>query len=64
MTSWKNTELRSYTFADGGDHGLYLKETPQSRERRGMAPLEPTLAERLQLRDESISSWVKWGVIS
>lgn len=53
VTSWKNTELRSYTFVDGGEYGLYLKETP-----------EPTLDERFRLRDESIQSWIKWGVIS
>jgi hypothetical protein len=64
VTSWKNTELRSYTFVDGGEYGLYLQETPESRERRGLSPPEPTLDERFRLRDESIQSWIKWGVIS
>ncbi|ATY63949.1 Histidine phosphatase clade-1 [Cordyceps militaris] len=64
MTSWKHTELRSYNFVDGGEHGLYLQETPESRERRGLSPLEPTLAERFRLRDISIQNWIKCGVIS
>lgn len=64
VTSWKNTELRSYTLADCGEDGMCMEETPESRQRRGLSPLGPTLADQLRLRDESIQSWIKWGVIS
>ncbi|KAJ6035800.1 phosphoglycerate mutase [Penicillium herquei] len=64
VTSWKNTELRSYMFVDGGEYGLHMEETPESRQRRRLTPRGPTPAERLRLRDESIQNWIKWGVIS
>ncbi|KAJ5983302.1 hypothetical protein N7481_005401 [Penicillium waksmanii] len=62
-TDWTNAEFRSFKFAHDEDKTPALRETIESRERRGLGPVPPTQKQQLELQQTTLETWIKWGVI-
>ncbi|KAK6832159.1 hypothetical protein RU639_002664 [Aspergillus parasiticus] len=62
-TDWANAEVRSFAFANDVDESPALRETIQSRERRGLGPVALTKEQQLELQQTTLQMWTEWGVI-
>lgn len=60
-TGWENVEFRSYRFVDGDDENASMKETEESKQRRGYEDKPLTKEERVQLRRTTTKSWEELG---
>ncbi|KAL9005682.1 MAG: hypothetical protein Q9188_001541 [Gyalolechia gomerana] len=60
-TGWENVEFRSYRFVDGDDENASMKETQQSRQRRGNKDKPLTKEEKVQLRETAAKTWEEQG---
>ncbi|KAH6864807.1 phosphoglycerate mutase [Alternaria rosae] len=63
-TGWSNAEFRSYELSSDGDSTL-LRETAESKERRGVAACDhESEEERLLERKKTIDIWSTWGIVT
>ena len=74
-TSWENTEYRSYTFEANDDMDASIRETAESRKRRGKTGMQLSSVEQWRLFDmamqredereqaqrEREQAWRRWG---
>lgn len=60
---WANAEVCSFAFAYGVDESSALRETLQSRERRGLEPVALTKEQQLELQQTALQMWIEWDVI-
>ncbi|KAK4866179.1 hypothetical protein LT330_008520 [Penicillium expansum] len=63
VTDWANAEVRSFDFAYDEDERPALRETTESRRKRGLEPIALTKEQRLELQQTSLQNWIEWGVI-
>jgi hypothetical protein len=61
-TAWKNTEWRSYEFADLEDEEARLVETESSRLRRGKVGSGSSREEQEQFYREAMEAWERRGL--
>ncbi|OAR00254.1 hypothetical protein LLEC1_06882 [Akanthomyces lecanii] len=62
-TSWRRTELRSFTFSPNHEGEAVLVETSDSRERRGLVTAPPSAEEQKRLRQATLETWTEWGIL-
>ncbi|KAL8723481.1 MAG: hypothetical protein Q9225_000214 [Loekoesia sp. 1 TL-2023] len=60
-TGWENVEFRSYRFVDGDDENASVKETAESKQRRGFKDKPLTKEEKVQLRETASKDWQEQG---
>ncbi|KAK2590924.1 hypothetical protein QQS21_011385 [Conoideocrella luteorostrata] len=63
-TDWTNTEVRSFTIARKEGDEPALCETVESRTKRGVEHFGVTREQQLELREQTLHTWLQWGVIS
>lgn len=61
-TGWANTEYRSYTFEANDDVNAGIKETAESRKRRGKTGRQPTRAEQRHMFETAMQQWENQGM--
>ena len=61
-TGWANTEYRSYTFEADDDLHAAIRETAESRQRRGKTGRQPSRAEQRLMFERAMLHWEKQGM--
>lgn len=64
-TGWANTEYRSYIFEagiDGNDSNASIRETAESRQRRGKTSQQPSRKEQNHMFETSMQQWEAQGM--
>ncbi|KAH6625521.1 phosphoglycerate mutase [Boeremia exigua] len=63
-TGWGNTEFRSYELS-GGPESTSLRETAESRSRRGLKEFEQNFEQQnLAEKKITLETWRKWGIVT
>ena len=61
-TGWANTEYRSYTFEADDDINAGIRETVESRKRRGKTGRQPSRTEQRHLFETAMIQWEHQGM--
>ena len=61
-TGWANTEYRSYTFEANDDVNAGIRETAESRKRRGKTGRQSSRAEQRQMFETAMLQWENQGM--
>jgi hypothetical protein len=61
-TGWANTEYRSYTFEANDDINAGIRETVESRKRRGKTGRQPSRAEQRHMFETAMIQWERQGM--
>jgi hypothetical protein len=61
-TGWANTEYRSYIFEEDDDMNAGIRETEESRKRRGKTGRQPSRAEQRQMFETAMQQWEAQGM--
>ena len=61
-TGWANTEYRSYNFEADDDMDAGIRETAESRKRRGKTGRQPSRAEQTRLFEMAMQQWEDQGM--
>lgn len=61
-TGWANTEYRSYIFDEGDGMNAGIRETAESRKRRGKTGQQPSHAEQRHMFESTMQQWEAQGM--
>jgi hypothetical protein len=61
-TGWANTEYRSYIFEANDDINAGIRETVESRRRRGKTGRQPSRAEQRHMFEAAMKQWELQGM--
>jgi hypothetical protein len=61
-TGWANTEYRSYTFESNDDINAGIRETVESRKRRGKTGRQPSRVEQRHMFETAMIQWERQGM--
>ena len=61
-TGWANTEYRSFAFEANDDVNAGIRETAESRKRRGKTGRQPSRAEQRHMFETAMQQWENQGM--